>query len=503
MSEQTVESVAETPESLPPFSFSKKPIKSVYNSSGISSILHQQCPDQNGPTNKPSLNNINYDEQIRAPRMTSATHYTHSPGKASPQPEVPSDLLTSSDSPPSKPYEPATFDLNAPTRRNSVPLRHNSSSSLLDAYFPGQSSPQSGTSQKSESSESHASHHSQTSESTVRSDSSKIQRALLNLSENTTSAERVAHCEYAARSSRHRTNGHLVDARGPSLQHVYSLKKPLCTPAVLRPAPEPQPEEQSELDASSPESEIKEYPFQMPAHEDACLETLIEPTHDHWKPNSSSDHCTKCFDAFGNFFSPQRKRRHHCRFCGFLYCVNCLFKNKEMYSTSSTANSPSKRSGSSSSNSSGYSVFSSITASSNSSEHASGVMMDAKARLVVPIFANLNQDQNNFANMRERFKSCKICKSCGLNYLRLVQALNSRIEKAADEVTVPYAFIENPYFNSNGTDGAVPGGALDSSFSSLGSEEAAHFTTNVHNNTDRRRSSMGNNVPSDWTWSSF
>lgn len=491
MSEQTSESVAETQEPLPPFSFSKKPIRFVYNELGISQILHHQAPGENEPTPKPSLNNINYDEQIRAPRMSLASYYTHLP-KA--RPEMASTDAVNEES---KPYEPATFDLNATVRRNLAPLSRNSLLLLLDTYFPVKLQDESSTRSDLSSSEALAS------DLTVRLDLLKIQRALLNLLENTTSAERVSHSDYAARSAGHRTNGHLVDVRGPSLQHVYSLKKPLCTPAVLRPEPENELEKNADHDTSSPHSEIKEYPLQMPAHDEAddraASQTMIEPSHDHWKPNSSLDHCTKCFDEFGSFFSPQRKRRHHCRFCGYLYCVKCLYKNREMVLSSSTANSPSKRSGSSSSNSSGYSVFlGSSSPSLASSEHASGVMMDARARLVVPIFCNLRLDPSSFANMRQRFKSCKVCKLCGQSYLKMVQAINMRVEKSQD-VSVPYAFIENPYLKNNPEDAASTG-ALDGSFSSLGSEGPAHFTNNAQ---ERRRSSLTNYVPLDWTWSSF
>lgn len=506
MSEKASESVVEPQELLPPFSFSKKPIKSVYTSSGISSILLHHPNQQNNPQNdesklstKPLLNNINYDEQIRAPRMSLASHYTHLPQSPVPGPKHISSEAGPSDSesPPQKPYTPATFDLNAKIRHNLLPLRHNSSLLLLDAYFPGLSLPP--VSQKSNSGESARLSRSQTSELTVHLSQLKIQRALLNLNENTTSAERTAPCELATKQ---RSNGHLVDVIGPSLQHVYSLKKPLCTPAVLRPAQEPELSGHVEYDTSSPECEMKEYPFKMPAHDEPSLETLIEPTREHWKPNHSTDHCTKCFDVFGNFFSPQRKRRHHCRFCGFLYCGDCLFKNAQLLSRSSTSiNSPSKRSGSSSSNSSGLSVLSSISASLSSSENASGVMMDAKARLVVPIFANLSQDPISFESMRQRFKSCKICKSCGHNYLRLVQALNLRVERAPEEVTVPYAFIENPFFDFSSKDEAVSGGTLDSSLSSISDINPTHFGPCP--SRDRRRSSTGNNVPLDWTWSSF
>lgn len=498
MSEQVAEPACEAVEPLPPFSFSKKPIKAVYNESGISQILHQHCPDQKGPTSKPSLNNINYDEQIRAPRMTVPNHYTHlaqaeisEPGKTPDEEVRPKS--------PEKPYMPATFDLNAPTRHNLLPLRRDSLLLLLDTYFPGLLLP---NSEKSASSESTAWSQTRTPELaglTLKGlrDLLKIQRALLNLSENVTTAERVGPTEYPARRQRP-SNGHLVDARGPSLRQVYSMKKPLCTPAVLRPASETQLAEHADLEALSPELNIKEYPFQMPAAEETHPESLTEPTHAHWKPNNSSDYCTKCFEEFGNFFSPQRKRRHHCRFCGFLFCVDCLFKTRETDLSSSAAKSPAKRSGSGSSSLSGYSVFSSITASLGSSEQATGVMMDGKARLVVPIFANLSQFQDDFGSMRQRFKVCKICKFCGVNYLRLVQALNLRVERAADEVTVPYAFIENPYLCSGG---ATPGSTFEGGFSNLGCDGAGpRFGQGLE---ARRRSSTGNNVPLDWTWSSF
>lgn len=45
----------------------------------------------------------------------------------------------------------------------------------------------------------------------------------------------------------------------------------------------------------------------------------IEPSHSHWKPNSSKNSCENCNDTFNLI-----KRKHHCRHCGGIFCSKCL-----------------------------------------------------------------------------------------------------------------------------------------------------------------------------------
>ncbi len=45
----------------------------------------------------------------------------------------------------------------------------------------------------------------------------------------------------------------------------------------------------------------------------------LEPTHSCWKPNNSSNYCEACKKPF-----TMVRRRHHCRHCGYLFCADCL-----------------------------------------------------------------------------------------------------------------------------------------------------------------------------------
>lgn len=45
----------------------------------------------------------------------------------------------------------------------------------------------------------------------------------------------------------------------------------------------------------------------------------IEPSHSHWRPNSSTNSCENCLDNFNVI-----KRKHHCRHCGKIFCSKCL-----------------------------------------------------------------------------------------------------------------------------------------------------------------------------------
>lgn len=546
------------PEELPPFSFLKKPIKNVFTASMISSTLNKSSGDKK-PLLKPSLNNINYDEQIRAPRMSVANHYTYKP--ESPQPftdrksltlsrstshelvlmlaqqktestEVENDTAATSAEQTSQ-YLPATADINQPTRRNLEPLKPRLgliSSAILtyanNNYFeqlnrrklrteslgngvrPTTSGSKSQTSLRDHSEDNtdllinkDLDMCSEYLDTTVLLEKLKLMRALDNLNTNTTTTERMESMKDDVQVGG-RIRSPTMNAKGPGVQQVYNLKKPLCTPAVLRPMSKQGDEEMDDVDYSlglealSLLTQMPSCPFQVPDPGDELWQQ--EPTHEHWQPNNSTDHCMKCFGVFGSFFNPQKKRRHHCRFCGVLFCHDCLYKTKEMHyfevaapdeyplsqSNGDRALSISRRAYSGSSNAS-----STTSALSLLEDTVTGVMMDSQARLVVPLFRNMAKEGASVLTLRERFKQCKVCRNCGHNYQKFVLVMNQR-PRDADTLSALYVFVENPYMGSPMAGQA----ALTTSLS----------RTDQHPQVqERRASSLTSNVPSDWTWSSF
>ncbi|KAH3668315.1 hypothetical protein OGAPHI_002069 [Ogataea philodendri] len=46
------------------------------------------------------------------------------------------------------------------------------------------------------------------------------------------------------------------------------------------------------------------------------------PTREHWKPNNSRFSCAKCNRVF--HFMTEGRRKHHCRYCGDIFCSDCL-----------------------------------------------------------------------------------------------------------------------------------------------------------------------------------
>lgn len=553
---------------LPPFSFSKKPIKNLHLTSSISPyISHIVAPDKHAPL-KPSLNNINYDEQIRAPRMSLATHYTYEPELPQPFTDRRSDSTQSfqatahgsekseksnkstseadkyfpaitvgisyenkenesvpsssqesnmtdtlgltqlniqppppqiSDSKLTETYLPATADLNKPTRRSLEPQapRWGSENNILGDYAPlvnpCDSRPHTEPSELSDG-------------TTTLLVQLKLHRAIENLSNNVTTAER-----YAALG---RSDSDLAlhlhkDIRGPAIKQVYHMKKPMCLPAVLRPVstetgdlssskgsdtlgtPKASKSNSSMVEMDSPISAIPQHLSMGLPDEQLSVDLKVEPTHEHWKPNNTTDHCLNCFGEFGGFFNPQRLRRHHCRFCGMLFCQNCLYNNREMHMFEIT--SPTLDQKKFPSNSDSYkdqaSKDSALTGSSIVShptsvlfdENADGIMLDSKARFVIPVFRNLPPD--GMSDLQQKNKVCKVCKGCGSGYLSLMQLINLR-GGIKDDISTGYVFIENPYLKSS-------------------KESGSENTSPTKRTAAERRSLLANNLPSDWTWSSF
>lgn len=322
------------PEALPPFLFSKKPIRLLHSLSTILQILANE-DYRPPPEPKASLNTTNYDEQIRAPRMPAPAHYTYSfSPKETPSTE-PKD---------EQPYTPATLDLSAPFGE---PEDEDEDEEMQEPY-------------------------------PVRSN-----------------------LDPSFDAERRQALG--MDVRnfdGP-VQLLYQMKKPLCTPAVLRP-------DSAAEKATKPLFNRTVVPagrIVAPAEPSELeTETPVRPTRAHWHPDSSADHCLSCFDMFGNFFALQRRRRHHCRFCGLLYCGRCI---REL-------------------------------------QPALGARMDAGARLVVPVWRNM-PSQDALA----RFRPSKLCKGCHSNYTYFAGVVNGEEAGSAELEGLPkdaaFVFVENPY----------------------------------------------------------
>lgn len=568
-----------TVEELPPFSFLKKPIKSIFAPSAISSILNKTSPDKR-PQTKATFNNINYDEQIRAPRMSGVNNYTYEPESPRPFTDRKSLTLSRSDShelvimlaqknddeaaataETTSQYFPATADLNQPTRRNLEPIKvasglitsavltyvsnryfeqpqhtdindnqlnHNVHAKVMRRDSEASKNGRNDTAKENGIMQGYGKMHrivkngdshgvgkigvakiggselsmldtesvSDSLDTTVLMDRLKLMRAIQNLNSNTMTAERTEFKDGLGG----RVRSPSMNSRGPGVQQVYNLKKPLSTPAVLRPTSREEDVDMDMNPALEPEElsalvHIAKYPFQLPESYD--INAQQEPTHDHWMPNHALDHCMRCFGVFGNFFTPQRKRRHHCRFCGMLFCQDCLYKSMEMHyfqittpeetspqnsSVEGLVKTTSHRAYSGSSN--GSSTTSNIV-SGLLDEAVSGVMMDSKARFVVPLFPNLVGGTGTLM-LHPRFKQCKTCKTCGSNYQKLVSAINQRLRTSKDS-EAPYVFIENPY-----TSATYVGAQVHSTVSRIDKDRR-----------EERRGSLVNNVPSDWTWSSF
>lgn len=556
------------------FSFSKKPIRSVVSQSAFTHML-PKGPGPDSPKHRPPppLNNIDYDEQIRAPRMLS-TNYTYQPAQPVPFDDqgsnsfgknnadragstdlseqetplagnsgssAPADAAntTPAESKPSQAsgdsaasnnkaatesaevadsatsisshYQPAEVDLSKPPRRGLAPIRP---ALLTLSIFAFASS---NLDRLSRMAQPHAENNHMLLiallltllllGATLNLDNLKLLRAIENLTHNTTTDERTGadSPERFGGSETHQTSC----LRAAHLQHVYNLKKPLCTPAVLRPEGDAEDDEVLSLPPTplAAFGRVDDFPFQEP--EECKAESgnpgpdaaCAEPTHQHWQPNHTSDHCMRCFEVFGGFLSPQRRRRHHCRFCGFLFCQSCLHKAKDVYffeiagKVEGQPGVSGKQTGVSSRASSNSSYGSVGTASTSAASEKAGagagggggVMMDAQARLVVPLVRQLMASNLSVTELRAKFKSCKMCKPCGENYHRLVESLNTKL-KSLDDCRAPYVFVENPYLapGEKTAPGSVGGPRIQVSSSVA----------------DRRGLYVGT-VPSDWTWSSF
>ncbi|KAK6455118.1 uncharacterized protein RJT20DRAFT_98696 [Scheffersomyces xylosifermentans] len=350
------------------------------------------------------------------------------------------------------------------------------------------------------------------------------------------------------------------------LNQVYQLKKPLITPAVLRPMISNS--NSSDIhdglkDITLPASGKTMYTISSPTTiseetmpnldeydadrisvdsikpsqvKDLTPNTFTaEPTRIHWKTNNFTNHCMQCFKTFGNsifsmvlLFLDEKivrdgmdlkshgRRRHHCRFCGLIYCDDCLIQGDvdetNKYNTSR---------------------FGLIT-----KDGGNGILLDNNARFIIPIYRNMSAinssssstksnvsmnseatsiSQSSLITNPDNYKLFKICKKCGETYKNLVldinrtaEALDSKGAPVAStryncEVDVlqkyPFIFVENPYVGkvkeliakSHQKKNVV----VYKQFAPVTPATEGYAVDN------KARNNSVNEVPSDWTWSSF
>lgn len=511
-------------ECTPALSFSKKPVtRSGCHFSGhsvISDILprsrseskigRKNRPDSEGDGERPEKTveggrDIDYDQQIRAPRMSSINHYTYGVGErhgsdAFSIAEGGSKLTSGSSAGSSEekaktPYFPAKFDLSQSTRRSSGPSdeREGQNSTILSyttnnymyereqrsrchldtlgqaaVVFPGKLPGR----QPDE-----------VGDMGLRRQS--LQRALRNFDENTTSDEvegmqrsklSILPAGYRAGPGVLGALSPLSNREGTELQQVYEPKKPLFVPAVLRPENSPSKNALSDTVTSPLGGSSSSLNFTFPEagdsrsqNSDHKLHDPQEPTHQHWKPNSFAPRCMRCLSLFGNIFTPQRKRRHHCRFCGSIFCYECLWRGEPFFENL-LPTSPKLPRG---------------------PEGLKGSLLDARARFVIPVYSKLT-DQAERAHLKQSFKNCKVCKDCGRNYHSIIAGVNSETdplipERSLATLNLPYIFIENPYLT------------VDSESTGTNSRQAL---SNEYLSDSRKESGVSA-APQDWTWSSF
>lgn len=611
-------------EELPPFSFKKKPVDQYTirkSRTSQSNTYDSTCPSYHSnisdimpsisrkntvstasletstttPTKQSDLyKDIDYDDQIRFPRMNNMNYYTYNRGKSGlnrtgstsnasadstsegteieEERDVPVVVLESDESQDKK-YMPAAFDLSQPLRRSSLPFGKENSSrdtitlkrthhddgdenvQLLKEYILNNYIYERNLEQAKLNKDINQYLNKDKvapPETTVRSQHPYYQQPKSTRIKNQCSMTCLNQKPHDNISSQ---NASPDDSRGFS--QLYQLKKPLSTPAVLRPMVSnstitgPVPDELASFDyefkgcsinpqnhndnsiytITSPisyagetvvsDNEVDEI---VPSHTKAATFN-VEPTRVHWKSNNFTNHCIQCFKTFGNslfslvymFFEAKdqdeianknslSRRRHHCRFCGLIYCNDCLYQSDA--DDSNKFKSPRYCS-------TDKGVFVS-----------NGIVMDANARFVIPIYKNLGTTSSSASAKSSKsstsvssaspitdpndYKLFKVCKKCSDIYKNLVIDLN----RAVDEVEptssskllqkYPFVYIENPYVNKVMTE--PPHDKRPIVYDGKGAtakQEAAGASTPETAFQAYARKNSTIDVPSDWTWSSF
>ncbi|KAI5963384.1 hypothetical protein KGF57_001262 [Candida theae] len=449
-----------TPTVLPPFSFSKKPIDTKVNTceelkSNISKAIRRESRSTTprSPQLPISKDIIDYDEKIRFPQMTSCQYIYDTQPKTNRTTSFETDSHSNLDSDfvEKKEYKPAAVDMNS-TRRYSTPNKtdpYNSLPKLCD----------------------------------------KVSNQTLN--------------------------------------QVYPIKKPLMTPAVLRAEPLVQQSHQTKKyspntneltstwkdDKSTPLAQNMSTSFTVFMSDFQCINISTEPSHQHWQPNSATNACMACLRSFHSPLVTMLydvPKRHHCRFCGLIFCKSCLD------STSGTSKSSISSASSTLTSSTTESVGVCTEGDLQHSEYT--IIIDNKSNFIIPVNS---KDANAITSL-----ACqtKICNKCSRLYKTLSTEINKRenllklvkcdsvlsqndssVLGRAEAVVV----VENPYnIQSNISDYETTTPlklkqlTICIKKSGIKGGNGAEIGSDVGAQEERRMSVVGE-VPNDWTWSSF
>ncbi|KAK6462287.1 hypothetical protein DFJ63DRAFT_313425 [Scheffersomyces coipomensis] len=699
---------------LPPFSFRKKPIdqysilKNRYSSlcrtissssSTNTTISNQQASMMNKEESQVTseagnvmFKDVDYDEQIRFPRMNNMNHYTYKKkdsdnkkfGETSEEDEdveqvnidkivdekisgshnsSSSVMVVTDDKPEDKKYIPAAFDLNQPLRRYSLPVNNRKSSGNSNHTTTSGSDSQNNDNKQILSQQQEQDEEGEDEEELLREytsnnyiyqrnlESEQLNQQINNLLEDdkkkfidylpknnriknqlsfskpplrptqsqssiktntTTNSTTTSNTVTTNTANPH--NPSISSSTGSSdtsastvsnpttgtINQVYQLKKPLITPAVLRPNYVDKPYNSihnqklgdlltpiqtnhtftnsiytisSPISHTSPE-EVDEVETDHIEHDEEYQKAAAsikrsmatnsihnfsaEPTHIHWKSNNFTSHCMKCFKSFDNsllslFYyylhsnvnninnsnngntssaasvnhPSSRRSKHHCRFCGLIYCDECLVQNDCEMSNASSASS-------------------STTSMTSIIADTDKVRLDSNARFVIPIYKNIKRlpvenEEVQLIHDSKNYKLFKICLKCYAIYKSLLNEINSAQSTSSSSSSLnnhptssstitsinakilkysPFIYVENPYVdNMKLQQGQAANNRNNKRKLSVQSPTAANLISNYTSSSglssgsnslkphtkqdDERRPSMVGEVPSDWTWSSF
>ncbi|KAI5966972.1 uncharacterized protein KGF55_000381 [Candida pseudojiufengensis] len=486
-SNDTAITTSDNDETLPPFSFSKKPCTLSCINETTSNITSKMNKNSNKSSTTTSINNsprfdhhpyqhhlqdsqhqqhqptefrdFDYDEQIRFPRMNSKNcTYTYSTKKSSfsssedqmnnannnnnnfskriesfeslnsnkSSNDISKYSTIQEENPSSSNnqhqnhnqnnqnnYKPAIFDLNQPIRRSSEPLKSfkNNDEFRLLSDFQNQTQIYNQNEKENE----------------------KENNQTLNI---TTNSNNIV----------------------PTTIE-FNKKRPMMTPAVLRPPP---------IISKKNISNFKKI-YTLLNIDNKSLDYKTEPTHLHWKSNNSTNQCFNCSQIFYSKLITiiyDVPKRHHCRFCGMIFCLNCLNLENQ-------------------------------------------VLLDKFANFIIPIknLSNKLPIQNN-----------KICKKCCLIYENLKIEINNpknfKNHLNLNSISQWFLLIENPNLLHSFSQAYNDSKILRFKQFCLGDEDDEGDDTDedeIENGNGRKDSFNGgrkssfvvNDLSNDWNWSSF
>ncbi|CAK9439051.1 uncharacterized protein LODBEIA_P32750 [Lodderomyces beijingensis] len=340
------------PVALPPFSFSKKPVdksQSISTDSNITSRLSRGSSKADSVHSQPTeFKDFDYNEQIRFPRMVNS-HYTYSTKRSS----FSSGERVSAKSRMSSFEEGREFKLPEQHHQQQLPP-------------PPQQQQQQPENDDDE-------------EANYKPAAFDLTQPMRRLSKRDVQTEEE---EQDSKLLQEYTKNNCI-YNSSNFNLYYQMKKPMMTPAVLRPV--------------LPQAKPTTATYTVINVSANCL-SLAEPSHNHWKPNSNF--CSGCKIQLHNSLMCliyDVPSCHHCRFCGLCYCASCLSES----------------------------------------------IVDKFANFVIPVKAKIQLHHANDDSSATMTKS-KTCLKCTLEYENLTRLINHS-DNPKLNITEAYVIVENPY----------------------------------------------------------